>query len=171
MAAKLGQLLIASSIINEEQLKHALTVQKKEGGRLGTNLVRLGYLTEEKLVTFLSKQYGVPAINLTEYIVDPAILKLIPADMAKKYLILPVARVGATLTVTMADPSNVFAIDDVKFMTGYNVEVVVSSESAIINGISTYYLGKGNSMVATQPHLPSQQLPFRQKIILLGMKT
>ncbi|MDH4230652.1 MAG: type IV-A pilus assembly ATPase PilB [Nitrospirota bacterium] len=155
MAAKLGQLLIASSIISEEQLKQALNVQRKEGGRLGTNLVKLGYLTEEKLVSFLSKQYGVPAINLTEYKIDPSILKLVPADMAKKYLILPVARVGATLTVTMADPSNVFAIDDVKFMTGYNVEVVVSSESAIINGISTYYLGRGNSMVATST-APSQ---------------
>jgi type IV pilus assembly protein PilB len=168
MAAKLGQLLITSSVINEEQLKHALTVQKKEGGRLGTNLVRLGYLTEEKLVTFLSKQYGVPAINLTEYKIDPAILKLIPADMAKKYLILPVARVGATLTVTMADPSNVFAIDDVKFMTGYNVEVVVSSESAIINGISTYYLGKGNSMVATSTAPTQSTASLQAKDYTLG---
>ena len=132
MAAKLGQLLITSSIISEEQLKQALSVQKKDGGRLGTNLVKLGFITEDKLVAFLSKQYGVPAINLAEYKIDPSILKLVPADMAKKYLILPVARVGATLTITMADPSNVFAIDDVKFMTGYNVEVVVSSESAII---------------------------------------
>src|SRR5574340_5866 len=149
MAAKLGQLLISSSVISEEQLKQALSVQKKEGGRLGTNLIKLGFITDEKLVAFLSKQYGVPAINLSEYKIDPSILKLIPADMAKKYLILPVARVGATLTITMADPSNVFAIDDVKFMTGYNVEVVVSSESAIINGISMYYLGKGEMVAAS----------------------
>jgi len=149
MAVKLGQLLIASSIISEEQLKQALNVQKKEGGRLGTNLVRLGFLTEERLVAFLSKQYGVPAINLAEYKVEQAVLKLIPAEMAKKYLIMPVARVGATLTITMADPSNVFAIDDVKFMTGYNVEVVVSSETAIINSISRYYLGKGDNMLET----------------------
>lgn len=149
MAAKLGQLLITSSVISEEQLKQALNVQKKEGGRLGTNLIKLGFITDEKLVAFLSKQYGVPAINLSEYKIDPSILKLIPADMAKKYLILPVARVGATLTITMADPSNVFAIDDVKFMTGYNVEVVVSSESAIINGISSYYLGKGDMVAAS----------------------
>ena len=149
MAVKLGQLLIASSIISEEQLKQALGVQKKEGGRLGTNLVKLGFITEDKLVAFLSKQYGVPAINLSEYKIDSAVLKLIPADMAKKYLIMPVARVGATLTIAMADPSNVFAIDDVKFMTGYNVEVVVSSESAIITSITNYYLGKGESMLAT----------------------
>ncbi len=149
MAAKLGQLLIASNIITEEQLKEALNVQKKDGGRLGTNLVTLGFITEDKLVAFLSKQYGVPAINLTEYKIDQSILKLISADIAKKYLIMPVARVGATLTIAMADPSNVFAIDDVKFMTGYNVEVVVSSESAIINTISSYYLGKGENMLET----------------------
>jgi type IV pilus assembly protein PilB len=149
MAVKLGQLLIASSIISEEQLKQALTVQRKDGGRLGTNLVKLGFLTEDKLVAFLSKQYGVPSINLSDYKIDPGVLKLIPADMAKKYLIMPIARVGATLTVGMADPSNVFAIDDVKFMTGYNVEVVVSSESAIIGAISNYYLGRGEGMLAT----------------------
>jgi len=149
MAVKLGQLLIASSIITEDQLKQALGMQKKEGGRLGTNLVKLGFITEDKLVAFLSKQYGVPAINLSEYKIDSPVLKLIPADMAKKYLIMPIARVGATLTIAMADPSNVFAIDDVKFMTGYNVEVVVSSESGIISAITSYYLGKGDSMLAT----------------------
>ncbi|MBI5073688.1 MAG: type IV-A pilus assembly ATPase PilB [Nitrospirae bacterium] len=149
MAAKLGQILIASSIITEDQLKQALNAQKREGGRLGTNLVKLGFITEEKLVAFLSKQYGVPAINLSDYKIDSAVLKLVPADMAKKYLIMPVARVGATLTIAMADPSNVFAIDDVKFMTGYNVEVVVSSESAIIGGITTCYLGKGENVLAT----------------------
>ncbi len=149
MAAKLGQLLIASSIISEEQLKQALNIQRKEGGRLGTNLVKLGFITEDKLVAFLSKQYGVPAINLAEYKIDPAVIKLVPADMAKKYLIMPVARVGATITIAMADPSNVFAIDDVKFMTGYNVEVVVSSETAIVSGITTHYLGAGDSMLAT----------------------
>ncbi len=149
MAAKLGQILIASSIITEDQLKQALGAQKKDGGRLGTNLVKLGFITEERLVAFLSKQYGVPAINLVEYKIDPAVLKLVPADMAKKYLIMPVARVGATLTIAMADPSNVFAIDDVKFMTGYNVEVVVSSESAIVSSITSYYIGKADSLMAT----------------------
>jgi type IV pilus assembly protein PilB len=161
MAVKLGQLLIASSIISEDQLKQALNIQKKEGGRLGTNLVKLGFITEDKLVAFLSKQYGVPAINLAEYKIEPPVLKLIPADMAKKYLIMPVARVGATLTIAMADPSNVFAIDDVKFMTGYNVEVVVSSESAIISSITSFYLGKGESMLAssqTQSSAPSMSI-------------
>lgn len=150
MAAKLGQLLIAANIISEDQLIQALNLQKKEGGRLGTNLVKLGFITEDKLVTFLSKQYGVPAINLADYKIDPAVLKLIPSDMAKKYLIVPVTRVGATLTVAMADPSNIFAIDDVKFMTGYNVEVVISSESGIINAIGKYYMGKGESLVVAK---------------------
>jgi type IV pilus assembly protein PilB len=156
MAAKLGQILITSSIITEDQLKQALNIQKKEGGRLGTNLVKLGFITEEKLVAFLSKQYGVPAINLADYKIDAAVLKLVPADMAKKYLIMPVARVGATLTIAMADPSNVFAIDDVKFMTGYNVEVVVSSETAIVSAITTYYLGKGENVLATSPSAQSK---------------
>ncbi|HWR57512.1 MAG TPA: type II secretion system protein GspE, partial [Thermodesulfovibrionales bacterium] len=136
MAAKLGQILITSNIISEEQLKQALNLQKKEGGRLGTNLAKLGYITEDKLVSFLSKQFGVPAINLSEYSIDPAVVKLIPLEMARKYLIMPVTRVGATLTIAMADPSNVFAIDDVKFMTGYNVEVVVAAESSILSAVS-----------------------------------
>jgi type IV pilus assembly protein PilB len=150
MAAKLGQLLVSSNVISEEQLKEALGMQKRAGGRLGTNLVKLGHITEEKLVTFLSRQYGVPAVNLSEYKVDQAILKLVPRDIARKYLIVPVARVGATLTVAMADPSNVFAIDDVKFMTGYSVEVVVSSESSIINAISELYKGGGDALVTAK---------------------
>ncbi len=142
MAAKLGQILIASGIITEEQLNEALKLQKKGGGRLGTNLVKLGHITEDKLVTFLSKQYGMSAIDLAEYKIDPAVLKLITADMAKKHMIMPLTRIGATLTVAMADPSNVFAVDDIKFMTGYNVEVVIATESALINAITTYYGGK-----------------------------
>ncbi|MGB9716389.1 MAG: type IV-A pilus assembly ATPase PilB [Thermodesulfovibrionales bacterium] len=147
MPARLGQLLIASNIITEEQLKEALSLQRKEGGRLGTNLVKLGHITEEKLVAFLSRQYNVPAINLSDYKIDPSLLKLIPVDMARKYLIMPVARVGATITIAMVDPSNVFAIDDVKFRTGYNVEVVVSSESSILNAISTHYMDNGESLI------------------------
>jgi type IV pilus assembly protein PilB len=148
--AKLGQILITSNIISEEQLKQALNLQKKEGGRLGTNLAKLGYITEDKLVSFLSKQFGVPAINLSEYTIDPAVVKLIPLEMVRKYLIMPITRVGATLTIAMADPSNVFAIDDVKFMTGYNVEVVVAAESAIIGAITKNYAKGGDGLVSTQ---------------------
>ncbi len=148
MALKLGQLLVKQNIITEDQLNKALAMQKSNGGRLGTNLVKLGYLTEEKLVSFLSMQFGVPAINLSEYSIDPTVTKLIPAEMAKKYMILPISRVGATLTIAMTDPSNVFAIDDVKFMTGYNVEVAVSSESSISTAISENYGGGRAEMVA-----------------------
>ena len=158
MAAKLGQILIVSNIISEDQLKEALTLQRREGGRLGTNLVKLGYITEEKLVTFLSRQYGVPAVNLSDYKIDPSVLKLVPVDIARKYLVMPVARVGAILTIAMADPSNVFAIDDVKFMTGYNVEVVVSNESSILNAISAHYAGHGDNLIATKKATTTQML-------------
>lgn len=168
MAVKLGQLLTASSIISEEQLKQALNIQKKEGGRLGSNLVRLGFITEDKLVSFLSKQFGVPAINLEEYNIEQSVLKLIPADMAKKYLITPIARVGATLTVAMADPSNVFAIDDIKFMTGYNVEVVVASESGIAGAIGRLYFGGGETMLSPTAKEESPAASIQAKDYTLG---
>ena len=157
MAAKLGQILIAAGVITEEHLKEALALQKKSSGRLGTNLVKLGHVTEDKLVTFLSKQYGVSAINLADYKIDTSVLKLVPADMAKKYMMMPVARVGATLTVAMADPSNVFAVDDIKFMTGYNVEIVIATESALINAITTSYGGKGEGLVSAKQQQQTQQ--------------
>ncbi len=158
MAAKIGQLLLAANLVTEEQLQEALNLQKKEGGRLGSKLVKLGYLTTEKLVSFLSKQFGVPSINLSDYTIAPSVLKLIPAEMAKKYLIIPVARVGATLTVAMADPSNIFAIDDMKFMTGYNVEVVVATEESIIKAISKYYAGKGSGLIKSRTSAASSML-------------
>ncbi|MCX7792981.1 MAG: type IV-A pilus assembly ATPase PilB [Thermodesulfovibrionales bacterium] len=154
MAPKLGELLVAANLITPEQLKQALDLQRREGGRIGSKLVKLGFVTEEKIVSFLSKQYGVPAINLAEYKIDPNIIKLIPKDLAQKHLIIPVTRVGPNLTIAMADPTNVFAIDDVKFITGYNVEVVVASESAIVEAISKYY---GASLVLSQgPREPIQ---------------
>jgi len=143
MPVRLGQMLVTSRIITEEQLKQALVLQKKEGGRLGAGLVKLDYITEEKLVAFLSRQFGVPAVDLSTYKIDPAVPKLVPPDMAKKHLIMPVARVGSTLTLAMADPSNVFAIDDVKFITRYNVEIVVAGESALLRVIVEHYGGKG----------------------------
>ncbi len=152
MAAKIGQLLLAANLVTEEQLQEALNLQKKEGGRLGSKLVKLGYLTT------VSKQFGVPSINLSDYTIAPSVLKLIPAEMAKKYLIIPVARVGATLTVAMADPSNIFAIDDMKFMTGYNVEVVVATEESIIKAISKYYAGKGSGLIKSRTSAASSML-------------
>ncbi len=139
MSAKLGQLLVGNNIITEDQLKNGLELQKQDGGRIGSNLIKLGYLTEETLVEFLSKQYGVPAVTLSGEEMDPSITKFIPYDVAHKYLIFPISKNGASLQLAMADPSNVFAIDDVKFMTGYEVEPVVASESAIKEAISRHY--------------------------------
>jgi len=139
MAGRLGQMLVNAKLITNEQLAQALSAQQREGGRLGTSLVKLGFLDEDELVSFLSKQYGIPSVSLSDMNVDPSLCKLIPADVVQKYQIMPINRTGATITIAMIDPSNVFALDDVKFMTGYNVEAVVASEAAIKSAINKYY--------------------------------
>ena len=139
MAVKLGQLLISNNIVKEDQLEKALDLQKKEGGRIGSNLIKLGYVTEDALVDFLSKQYNVQSVTLSADETDDSIIKFIPYDVAQKYQIFPVSKNGATLTLAMTDPSNVFAIDDVKFMTGYEVQPVVALESAIRDAIARHY--------------------------------
>jgi type IV pilus assembly protein PilB len=139
MAVKLGQILIEAGLVTEEQLKEALEQQRKHGGKIGYNLVKLGYVKEEDITSFLSDQYGVPSINLRHFEIDESVIKLIPSEVAQKYLIIPVNRTGATLTIAMVDPTNVFAMDDIKFMTGYNIEPVVASEIAIREAIDQYY--------------------------------
>ena len=141
MALKLGGMLREQGLISEEQLQKALEEQKSRGGRLGYHLVSMGFVTEEEVTNCLSRQFGVPSVNLTNYEIQSEVLKVIPVDVAKKYLVIPISRVGATLTVAMSDPSNVFAIDDIKFMTGYNVEPVVASEVGVIDAIKNYYGG------------------------------
>jgi len=136
---KLGELLVRSGRIDPAQLNEALALQKEHGGRVGTNLVKLGYLTEKQLVESLSQHFNVPSVDLNGVEIDEAVLKIIPADLARKYTILPVTKTGATITVAMIDPTNVFAMDDVKFMTGYRVEPVVASETAIRLAIDRYY--------------------------------
>lgn len=138
-AERLGELLIRKEMITDEQLATAVAEQKKEGIRLGAALIRLEYIQEEDLAAFLSKHYGVPSINLSEFEVDPAVIELVPSEVAQKYQLVPVNRAGSTLIVAMSDPSNIFAIDDIKFMTGYNVEVVVAAEAAIRTAIDEYY--------------------------------
>ncbi|MBU5636479.1 type IV-A pilus assembly ATPase PilB [Geomonas sp. Red69] len=139
--SRLGELLVTNNLITKEQLKQALVEQKAAGGqlRLGSILVRDGLINEADLTSFLSKQYGVPTINLADYEVDAAVVKIIPAETAHKYQIVPVNRAGSTLIIAMSDPSNIFAIDDIKFMTGYNVEVVVVAESSIKAAIDRFY--------------------------------
>jgi type IV pilus assembly protein PilB len=136
---KLGELLVRTGKINQTQLNEALALQKDQGGRVGTNLVKLGYLTEKQLVDSLAQHFRVPAVELAGMDIDEAVIKIIPADLARKYTILPVSKTGATVTVAMIDPTNVFAMDDVKFMTGYRVEPVVASETGIRAAIDRYY--------------------------------
>jgi type IV pilus assembly protein PilB len=139
MAVRIGELLLKEKRISPEQLQEALNYQKANGGKLGFNLVKLGFVKDEELTALLSKQYGVPSINLAQFEIDPAVIKLIPAETAQKYQIIPLSRSGATLTIAMTDPTNVFAMDDIKFMTGYNVEPVVASETAVHEAIARYY--------------------------------
>jgi type IV pilus assembly protein PilB len=139
MAERLGEMLLKAGLITQDQLQEALALQKSNGGKLGYNLVRLGYVKEEDITSLLSEQYGVPAIHLEHFEIDEAVLKHIPADVAQKFLVIPIERTGATLTVAMADPSNVFALDDIRFITGYQVEPVVASEASIREAIAKYY--------------------------------
>jgi type IV pilus assembly protein PilB len=139
MAVRIGELLLKEKRISPEQLQEALNYQRQHGGKLGFNLVKLGYVRDEEITALLSKQYGVPSIALGQFEIDAAVIKLVPAETAQKYQIVPLSRSGATLTIAMTDPTNVFAMDDIKFMTGYNVEPVVASETAVVEAIQHYY--------------------------------
>ena len=136
---RLGELLLREKLITPLQLHKAVEEQKQGGGRLGYQLTKMGFIEENELTAFLSKQYGIPSINLAEFEIEPEIIKLIPKDVASKHQVIPVNRSGNTLIIAMADPSNIFAIDDIKFLTGYNIEVVVASEAAIVEAIERYY--------------------------------
>ncbi|MBI3620970.1 MAG: type IV-A pilus assembly ATPase PilB [Nitrospirae bacterium] len=138
-AERLGRLLQTAGLITEEQLQKALLEQKKGGGRLGSMLVKLGYIAEDKLLQFLSRQYGIPSVDLNTLALDESIVKLVPTDVVQKYHVVPVKRSGAVLSVAMVDPTDMFAIDDIKFMTGYEVVPLVASEGAITAMINKYY--------------------------------
>ena len=139
MSKKLGDLLVRENLLATNDLEKAKQDQRKNGGRLGEALVRLGLLDEQQLVNILAKQYGIPAVNLDNFEIDPEVVKLVPEDLVHKYRIMPVNRVGSTLIVAVEDPSNMFAVDDIKFMTGYNVEVVVASASSIKSMVDKHY--------------------------------
>lgn len=145
MNDRLGELLVKKNFITPDQLKKALEEQKLKGGRIESHLIRLGYIKEDELLSFLSAQYRVPSVKLSKIEINPNVIKLIPSSIAKKYFIIPIHRVGPKLTLAMADPSNIIVIDEVKFMTGFNVEPVVASESEIVDAIKKYYGGGGVS--------------------------
>ncbi len=139
MSAKLGEILVRENLISPQHLREALDYQREHGGRLGYNLVKLGLVSDDMITAVLSRQYGIPSVNLELFQIDEQVLHLIPQEVAQKYSVLPLSRVGASLTLAMVDPTNVFAMDDVKFMTGLNVEPVVVAEASIQQAIARYY--------------------------------
>ena len=131
---RLGELLVREKLISLQQLRQAQEEQRKTGSNLGYTLAKLGYISDGEITNFLSTQYRVPAVNLDEYEIDPEIVKLVSKEVCEKHKIIPISRAGSALVVAMADPTNLHAIDDIKFLTGFNVEPVVASETAITPG-------------------------------------
>ncbi|MBA3240389.1 MAG: type IV-A pilus assembly ATPase PilB [Acidobacteria bacterium] len=139
MSAKLGEILVRENLLTPQQLREALDFQREHGGRLGFNLVKMGLVSDDMITAVLSRQYGVPSVNLELFDIDDSVIRLIPREVAEKYSVLPLSRVGATLTLAMVDPTNVFAMDDIKFMTGLNIEPVVVSEASVQEAVASYY--------------------------------
>jgi Type II secretion system (T2SS), protein E, N-terminal domain len=146
MSVRLDEILVKESLITQDQLQKALEFQRANGGKLVNCLTKMGFITDDDITGVLSRQYGVPSINLKDYEIDPNVIKLIPQDTAARYQVLPLSRVGSVLTIAMADPTNVFAIDDIKFMTGFNVKPVVASEAAIGDAITRFYGAPSSNM-------------------------
>lgn len=139
----IGELLVREDLISAQQLQQAIEAQRNEGGSIEEHLVKLGFIEkqeiEKRLTAFIAKQYRIPVIDLRKLEIEPEIVKLIPREIAEKHMIIPVNRSGQALILAMADPSNICAIDDVKFLTDYNIEAVVASEEAIQEAIEKYY--------------------------------
>ncbi len=149
MPVKIGEMLSKEGLITAQQLQEALTYQKQNGVKLGRALVTLGFVKDDEITGLLSRQYGVPSINLTTFDIDPTVLKVLPGETCRKYQVIPISRAGAVLSLAMSDPTNVFAMDDIKFMTGYNVDPVVASDIAIEEGINRFY-GSARSLQLRQ---------------------
>src|SRR3954465_12431466 len=145
---KLGDLLVREGLISREQLDKALQEQKQNGTRVGYNLVKLGFIQETELTEMLARQYKMPAVDLSRFEVDPRIAKLIPADLAIKHLVLPLKRDGRTLTVAMADPTNLGVLDDLKFITRYDIFPVIGGEFTLKSAIEKLYETTADAQVA-----------------------
>lgn len=139
MPLKLGELLLRNKLITKDQLDKALELQKTNNSKLGYNLVKMGFVSDEEIATCLSKQFGISAINLSHFEIDQTVLDLVPVEVCRKYDLIPVNRTGAVLTVAMSDPTNIRAMDEINFICGYQVEPVVASEYAIKESIDKYY--------------------------------
>ena len=143
MSLKIGDMLLKAGLISGEQLDKALAEQKGSGSRLGSILVKQGFISEDEIVQFLSKQFNVPAVNLREYKIDPSLIKLVPSQIAQKYGILPLSRLGRVLTIAAVNPNDALALEDIKFSTGFDVKPVVASEAAIWEAIDKQYGSAG----------------------------
>ncbi|MBK9797972.1 MAG: Flp pilus assembly complex ATPase component TadA [Holophagaceae bacterium] len=146
MVSKLGEMLVKAQLITDTQLDEVMKIQRREGGKLGSIVVRAGFCSDQDIVSFLGMQYGVPAADLEQWPpIDASVIALIPRDLAQRHKVLPLQRTGNVLTLAMSDPTDIFAMDDVRFHTGYNVDPVVSSEMGLIRAVEKYY--GGNSAV------------------------
>jgi len=162
--------MVRQGLITMEQLHRAIEEQKKNGGKLGRILVRLGFITEEEFLEFLSRQFRLRTVNLEEVEIQPELIRLVPATLAKRFLLIPVKRVGSTLTVAISDPTNMMVLDDIKFMTGYNIEPVLAKEAEIVEAIKKYYgdrgIGGGKLSLEAKDYEESSQeedLPFEEE--------
>src|SRR5579859_1478071 len=136
---RLGDLLIREGLITKDQLEKGLAEQKANGTRLGYNLVKLGFVQETEITKMLARQYRMPAVDLARFEVDPKIIKMIPADVALKHCVLPLKRDGRTLTVAMADPTNLSVLDDLKFITRYDIFPVIAGEYTLRVALEKHY--------------------------------
>src|ERR1700676_4403816 len=145
MSVRLGEILVKESLITQDQLSKALEFQRSNGGKLGSCLTKMGFITDDDITGVLSRQYGVPSINLKYYEIDPIVIKLIPQDTALRYQVIPLSGVGSVLTIGMTDPTNVLPMVYIKFMNGFNVKPVVGSKSWIGDAIMRFYGGSATN--------------------------
>jgi hypothetical protein len=134
-----AKIFLESNLITEDQVKEAIARQSSSGGTLSSNLVRLGHLTEEQVARFLAQQYSVPFIDLADQNIHPSVINLVPAEIAQKHKVIPVKRKENVLTLAMADPGNMFAFDDIRFLSGLHAEPVVATETSIKDAIGRHY--------------------------------
>ena len=151
MNERIGELLVKENLLSSAQLLKAREEAATKGKRLGAQITALGFLDENELTEFVAKQYGVPSINLEDFAIEPEVLSLIPEEVASTHGVVPVNRAGSTLILATADPSNIFALDDIKFLTGYNIQPVVASEDQIRNAIETYYAEPEEDPASSSP--------------------
>ncbi|MGE5247157.1 MAG: GspE/PulE family protein, partial [Verrucomicrobiota bacterium] len=139
MATKIGEMLLKGNLLTADQLRSALETQEKTRERIGTVLVKAGFIKEEELLAFLGRQFSLPVVDLSKYEINAEVVRLLPEDMVQKHLALPINRVGAKIIVAVADPSNMAIVDGIGFKTGYAVELVLASERDITTAINKFF--------------------------------